>query len=107
MTRRIEWLPLPKVQAKLRYWGRELINPGLIPYTNREIGEEILHLVKEINRRPMVRKAPRQALPITDERRRRLQSIAILSPEEGYQAIGEREGVNGGRVSEAVAGKRK
>jgi len=68
--------------------------------------EAIRGLVRELYRRPPVRRAPRQARPLSAQERERAREIAAAHPDMPQRDIARVFGVDGGRVSEAVAGKR-
>jgi hypothetical protein len=72
-----------------------------------EIAKELRVLVVELFRRKAVRKAPIKARAIDPQLKAQLREVARLHPEMPYREIGRMFGVDGGRVSEALAGKRK
>jgi hypothetical protein len=78
-----------------------------------EIRERLLVLSKEIEflaaetiRRSPVRKAKIKAVKVTDELASRVRSYAKIMPLASYKEIANAFGVNQGRISEILAGKR-
>jgi hypothetical protein len=98
---------IPEVRERLLVLADELEAPGLVPMSNHEVAVQIKLLVLELFRRAYKRKAPDQSLPMTPALRLALRNDAMLHPDDTYQTIAERHGVSAGRVSEAVAGKRR
>lgn len=87
-------MTIPEIAARLR----EL---------SGEIGcDELEQLADELRRRPPVRRAPVTSKKMTDELRAEIHQYATDNPKESYASIGRRFGVNGGRVSETMAGFR-
>ncbi|KQS75066.1 hypothetical protein ASG32_08185 [Methylobacterium sp. Leaf361] len=68
---------------------------------------ELEQLADELRRRPPVRRAPVTSKKVTPELRIEIHRYATDNPKESYAAIGRRFGVNGGRVSEIMAGFRE
>jgi hypothetical protein len=58
-------------------------------------------------RRPAVRTTPVKHRPLTPRLKAAIRSYAKLQPDASQVQIGRRFGVNPGRVSEALAGKRR
>jgi hypothetical protein len=100
---------IPVNQKKLTYWCEMLERPDLflLPMTPREVAAEIRGVIKDLSRRKAVRKAPAKSVPITREVSRRLRLLAIAYPDKTEQDIAQFAGVTAGRVSEAIAGKRR
>jgi len=94
------------VQARMLVLAGVLENPD-DPMTDEEVAEELRRLVVALFRRPYVRRAPVKSKPMTPELKMRLREAARQNPDMSYQDIGVLLGVNAGRVSEAVAGKRR
>lgn len=67
---------------------------------------ELRELAEETKRRPAVRRAPTEAKKITPELRRRVRAHARRHPAKPMRAIGRAFGIDQGRVSEILAGKR-
>lgn len=63
-------------------------------------------IVKEMERRPAVKVARVKARPVTPELRNRIRAYAAAHPDMPNRDIGRVFGVDGGRVSEALAGFR-
>lgn len=69
--------------------------------------EELRTLVDEIGRRKLGPRAPVTSRKITDEIRERIRSIHKDNPNLSQAEIAIQVGVNPGRVSETLRGKRK
>jgi len=67
---------------------------------------ELSALAEETRRRPYVRRAPIAARKVTPELERRVISYARRNPQQPMRTIGRRFGIDQGRVSEILAGKR-
>jgi hypothetical protein len=66
----------------------------------------LAHLAHALTRRPTTRKAPTRSQRVTPELRREIAEYATANPDMSQVAVGRRFGVNPGRVSEALNGKR-
>ena len=64
-------------------------------------------LQAEIARRPAKRRAPVTSVPATPELKQKIKAYAKAHPSKSLAEIGRVFHVNGGRVSEALSGKRK
>jgi hypothetical protein len=89
---------IPEIRAEMLRTADSLKNPAL-QYLIRS-------WEKELHRRPYVRKASRKSNPCTDQIDRRIRAYARLHKDASQQEIANAHGVNPGRVSEALAGKR-
>lgn len=69
--------------------------------------EQIDGVIEDMKRRPAVRRAPAASIKMTPELRQRIAEYAREHENLTYHAIGTVFGVNGARVSEAVAGFRQ
>lgn len=100
---------IPINQRKLTYFCEMLERPDLflLPMTPPEVAVEIRKIVKDIYRRKAVRRAPVKSVPISPGLSRRLRLLAITNPDKTEQDIAQFAGVTAGRVSEAIAGKRR
>jgi hypothetical protein len=100
---------IPVNQRKLTYWCEMLEHPRLflLPMTPQEVAAEIRGVIKDLSRRKKVRRAPNKSTPITPDLSRRLRLLAVMHPDKTEQEIAAFEGVTAGRVSEAIAGKRR
>lgn len=67
---------------------------------------ELHALAEETKRRPPVRHAPVAARKVTPEITRAIRATARANPDLTNREIGRLHGVDGGRVSETLAGKR-
>lgn len=68
--------------------------------------DELDLLAEELRRRKPCRKAPVQSAPMTDELNAAVRAYATAYPAAPLSRIAAVFGVNHGRVSEALAGKR-
>lgn len=73
----------------------------------REVAKELDALIPQLVRRPATKRAPRTSRRTTPKLKAVLRADALAHPNTPYQKIGERHGVNAGRVTDAVRGKRK
>lgn len=67
---------------------------------------EILAIVKDMHRRPAVRKSARRQRPLTDALVEAIREIAADNPDLSYMEMAAVLDVSIGRVSEVLAGKR-
>lgn len=67
----------------------------------------IENFIDELHRRPAVKRAPRTRASITPELKKKIKAYAAAHPRMHNATIGRRFNVDGGRVSEVLAGKRK
>lgn len=86
---------LPEVAARLRELSAEL-NCA-----------ELNNLAAEIGRRQLAPRAPVTSVKISDEIRERIRNIHKENPKLSQAEIAMQVGVNPGRVSETLRGKRK
>jgi|SoiMethySBSTD1v2_1073268.scaffolds.fasta_scaffold00799_63 hypothetical protein len=100
---------LPDVQDRLKAMAALLENPTTpsLSLSRADIAKQLRVLVVEIYRRPRVRQAPAKARHVDKALRDQLRQYAIMFPDQTYQEIAVQFGVTAGRVSEALAGKRK
>jgi hypothetical protein len=70
------------------------------------LAKELRDIEAQMYRRPYVRKAPASANHMTPALEKRIRRYAWVHPDMTYQEIGTHFGVNSGRVSEVLAGKR-
>ena len=73
----------------------------------RSIIARLRVIEKEMYRRPAVRRARVEHAPLTAARKRRIRAFAKANPKMSYAKIGKYFNVGIGRVSEALAGKRR
>lgn len=83
--------------ARLRTMARELIAQA----------DALDEYVQELYRRPAIKRAPVTRSSVTPELRKLIRNYAKEHPDLNNATIGRRFNVDGGRVSEALAGKRK
>jgi hypothetical protein len=98
---------IPEIQTRLHELADALLLPMLFEMTDEDIGKQLRLLTVQLSRRPRVRQAPVVSRRMTPELRDKLREFALAHPEMTYQQIAELFGVQAGRVSEALAGKRK
>jgi hypothetical protein len=67
---------------------------------------ELMELADELRRRPIEARAPVTSNPMTPDLAQEIRDYAAANPGLSHQAIAEEFGVNHGRVSEALKGKR-
>jgi hypothetical protein len=72
-----------------------------------ELGKEISQLSKMIARRKPIRKAEPTSTPMSPDLARDIRAFARQHPTMSQLKIGQKFGVNQGRVSEALRGKRR
>jgi len=90
--------------------ARDMIDEVVAALTvrgHRDLAVRLLAARAELFRRPMARKpARRRSPPVDAELAEALRRYARLHPDMPNRAIGQRFGVDGGRVSEALHGDR-
>lgn len=69
--------------------------------------QELLDIADELRRRPVRRRAPVTSQPSTPEVRARIRQFVQDNPDLSQVAVAREFGVNPGRVSEAIRGKRR
>jgi hypothetical protein len=94
------------VQARLFRIADELDLPLLFPRTLADVATEIRYLAGLMDRRKSVKHAPKSSRKMTPELKEQLKRDREQHPDHTYERIAQRHGVNSGRVSEAVTGKR-
>lgn len=90
-------MKLPEVRDALHEIAGDLIS----------VAEKIKRLAEETRKRPAHRKAPAKARPISQELEESIMEFARQNPKASQFEIGKRFGVNQGRVSETLRGKRQ
>ena len=81
---------IPEIQAELK-----------------DIADRVAKLSAALSRRPAKRKAPATSKKVTPLVKAAIQMTALANPQMSQQAIATKHGVNTGRVSEILRGKRK
>ena len=74
---------------------------------NQRLRAEVALLRAKLERRKPVRRAPASSTPISDDLRAEIAAYAAEHRTATQSAIAARFGVNQGRVSEALAGRRQ
>lgn len=100
---------IPEVRDRLKDMSTRLHLLGA-HYDDLELGslaKELLELAIELYRRPAVKRAPVKAKRMTPKLRAELKAFGEAHPEMLNREIGEQFGVDGGRVTDAMRGKRK
>jgi hypothetical protein len=82
------------------------IRVRLLELAERHNIQELHDLAMQLHRRPAIRKAPADSMPLTPEIERSIRDLACRHPSATYKRIANMAGVNIGRVSEVLAGKR-
>jgi hypothetical protein len=98
---------IPDVQERLHQLADALIQPLLLPIPADDIGRELHHLANLLSRRSSVPKAPPAARKLTVQLKAEIKAYREANPDQTYEQIAQRFGVNVARVSESVRGKRK
>jgi len=93
---------IPEIRARLH----EIANDLGYDLLTREAAAELHALAEETKRRAPVRDAPPRARRITPEIKGRVRALAARYPKMPIREIGLTLGIDGGRVSEILAGKR-
>lgn len=85
-----------------------MIAVGLRQIGHRVEADYIDHIVGTLMQRdPLTRpKAPAKSKPITDRIKTSIKQYATYHPTMSHREIGHLHGIDGGRVSEVLAGKR-
>jgi len=101
---------IPQIRARLHELANDLADYATEAefFAGRvaALALEIDDLADETKRRPPVRQAPIAARRMTPELAREVRELARSNPDLTNREIGRRLGVDGGRVSEVLAGKR-
>lgn len=92
---------IPQVREELMLVASVINNLGYSQLSNK-----LKRLIKDMHRRPSVRKAAKESAPFTPELAVRIKNYADIHPSLSYIKIGKRFNVSIGRVSEALAGLR-
>lgn len=92
-------MTIPEVRDELRRLARDTKTPA-------KLCERLSRLADELTRRAPTRRARQTSTPLTPTVAAHIRHVARLHPEWSQQRIAETVGVNPGRVSEALRGKR-
>lgn len=95
-------MKLPDIRQEMHRIAHDLAVAGL-----SENAKRLAELAEETRRRPAVKRAPPNARAMTDEVRARIRATYRAHPDWTHRAIGSHCGVDGGRVSEVLAGFRQ
>ena len=99
MTRR--YLTIPECRGRLAVIADQLADTG-----RRDAAKHIREVISHMYRRKPVRMTKPRSPPVTPAIKARIRALAATT-DDSQMAIGLRVGVNSGRVSEALAGKRR
>ena len=97
---------IPEIRARLKEVAAELVNHPARRRRLPDIAAEVVQLADETRRRPPVRLAPKRKANPNARLQAQIRAFAAANPTIDIQDIGQHFGVNSGRVSEAIAGKR-
>ena|SRR5215203_848704 len=97
-------MTIPEVRVEL---SKLMVTLVEVAQTLTDITQEIAYLRGELHRRPAVRKARAKSKPLDKAMAKQIRFTAKYHPDWSYEEIGRYTGVNIGRVSEALRGKRK
>lgn len=89
---------IPEIRKELLELATHLNSPRL--------KSKLKSLVKQMYRRPTVRRAATESTPMTPALRSRIRAFAAANPRMSYIKMAPRFRVSTGRISEALAGKR-
>jgi len=95
-------MKLPDIRQELHKIAHDLAVAGL-----SENAKRLAYLAEQTKRRSPVKRAAPRAKMMTDEVRARVQETARIHPGWSNREIGLHCGVDGGRVSEVLAGFRQ
>jgi hypothetical protein len=98
---------IPANQKKLHLLADALLMPMLFQMTNEEIGRQLRLITMDLSRRPRATDAPPVSRTCTPAMRAQIRAYHAARPTLTQQQIAETFGVTAGRVSEAIAGKRR
>lgn len=99
-------MKLPDVQRRLRELALDLYNTGF-PADPNAYADELELLADAISRRKRVTRAPVMSRPMSRAVASEVIELHYQHPEWPHYKIGQEVGVNPGRVSEVLAGKRR
>jgi hypothetical protein len=98
---------IPANQKKLHTLADALLMPLLFGMTNEEIGRQLRLITFDLSRRPRATNARRQHRACTPAMKAQIREYHASHADLTQQQISELFGVTAGRVSEAIAGKRR
>jgi hypothetical protein len=95
-------MKIPEVRTKMQ----EIVDE-LVAMDHEAIAERLAELIYELYRRPSIHRSGPKAVPMSPLVRERILNIYSQNPTMLHREIGRAVGVDGGRVSEVIRGKRK
>lgn len=96
---------LPEIQEALHQCADDILFP-LLPVDMQDMGRRLHLLADSISRRSSIKHAPKASRRMTPELAEAIRKDKSENPSLTYQKLAERHGVNTGRISEALRGKR-
>lgn len=93
---------MTKIPETRKQLERIASDPAMPPHLAADLRTCISDLVRD----PAVRKAPTQSSPVTPQVKQQIKTLAANNPDMSMQDIADLVGVNIGRVSEVLNGKR-
>lgn len=98
-------MKIPEIRDRLQAIADELSGQSQARMLD-DIAADIRVIIRQLHRRPAVCRGHKISLPITAERKAAIVADWEANPNQTFALIAQRHGVNPGRVSEAVRGKR-
>jgi hypothetical protein len=102
--------PAPSIDTKA---GQRAALYALLVYIDTDpnpdlatIRATLYEVVQHMRNRPPIRRAPNSSVPLTDAVRQQIRTLHATQPTMTQKTMAEITGVNSGRVSETVSGKR-
>lgn len=92
---------IPKVRERMAAMAIWLEEQG---YPDK--ATELDELIQELYRRPAIRRAPVESKHLSEAMKVAIRAYKLAEPKASYKKIGNMFGVNTGRVSEAIRGRR-
>ena len=104
-------MKLQEVEQEIRDIAQQLCHPVLLPLPLAEYGVRLAQLADQIPRRKAVQRAPVASRRMTKELRGRIRADIDADKAAGiertWEFYAQRWGVNTGRISEIMSGKRQ
>lgn len=97
---------IPQVREELVDIAGTLVSGDNTDPATIAAGRKIRRLVREMYRRPYVRKAKTESNPVTNQMRQDIKRMARENPSLSYMSMAKVFKVATGRISEVLAGKR-
>ena len=97
---------IPKNQKTMHALIDEIVLPTLFPRPMLDICSDLRACVLDLSRRPRFTRAPTVSRPVTPAIKAQMRDLHERNPDMTYQQIAVVLGIDKGRVSEVLAGKR-